>query len=307
MSEPIETNITPDRLMQMAWGFVPPLAIEAAIGNRIFEVLDAGEKTLAQVSAKTGASVRGLAALMNLLVGLNLLSKAGDSYSLTPESSTFLVSSKPSFQGGVFRHISSQLLPKFLSLTDIVRQGIPSADVSSAGQGQEFFSQFVEDIFPMSFRAASVLAQALSLDKKQGAVSVLDIAAGSGVWGIALALSSPHVHVTAVDWPGVLPVTEKMAARFGLQDRLTVIAGDILQADYGANHSVATLGHILHSEGEERSRALLKKTFQALAPGGTIAIAEFLVNADRTGPASGVIFAVNMLVNSQARRHFCLL
>jgi len=33
---------------------------------------------------------------------------------------------------------------------------------------------------------------------------VLDLAAGSGVWGIALAQKSPLVTVTAVDWPGVL-------------------------------------------------------------------------------------------------------
>jgi hypothetical protein len=43
----------------------------------------------------------------------------------------------------------------------------------------------------------------------------------------------------------------------------------------------------------------LKKTFAALAPGATIAIAEFLVNADRTGPVNGLIFAVNMLVNTE--------
>jgi hypothetical protein len=43
----------------------------------------------------------------------------------------------------------------------------------------------------------------------------------------------------------------------------------------------------------------LKKTFDALTPGGTIAIAEFVVNADRRGPAPCLIFAVNMLVNTQ--------
>ena len=35
-----------------------------------------------------------------------------------------------------------------------------------------------------------------------------------------------------------------------------------------------------------------------MASGGTIAIAEFLVNTDRTGPVNGLFFAVNMLVNT---------
>jgi ubiquinone/menaquinone biosynthesis C-methylase UbiE len=130
-------------------------------------------------------------------------------------------------------------------------------------------------------------------------VRVLDLAAGSGVWGIALAQSSPNVHVTAVDWPDVIAVTRKVAARFGMEDRFSFIAGDLLEADFGADHNVATLGHILHSEGPDRSRALVQKTFRALSSGGTIAIAEFLVNADRTGPVNGLFFAVNMLVNTE--------
>ncbi len=40
------------------------------------------------------------------------------------------------------------------------------------------------------------------------------------------------------------------------------------------------------------------EVFQSLAPGGTIAIAEFLVDEDRTGPLNGLFFAVNMLVNT---------
>jgi len=43
---------------------------------------------------------------------------------------------------------------------------------------------------------------------------------------------------------------------------------------------------------------LLRKTFRALAPGATIAVAEFLVNADRTGPLNGLFFALNVLVNT---------
>jgi hypothetical protein len=54
----------------------------------------------------------------------------------------------------------------------------------------------------------------------------------------------------------------------------------------------------VHSEGEERSRLLLKKAFDARAAGGTIAIAEILVDDDRTAPLPALIFAVKMLVNS---------
>src|SRR5437899_7015586 len=73
----------------------------------------------------------------------------------------------------------------------------------------------------------------------------------------------------------------------------------MLKDELGGGYDVATLGHILHSEGEERSRRLLKKTFGALKSGGTIAIAEWLVNDDRTEPTHSLMFAVQMLVNTE--------
>jgi ubiquinone/menaquinone biosynthesis C-methylase UbiE len=147
---------------------------------------------------------------------------------------------------------------------------------------------------------AQELAAHLKLSEATAPVRVLDLAAGSGVWGIALAQSSTQVSVTAVDWPGVIHITRANAERFGLATRFAFHEGDLQQADFGSGHNVATLGHILHSEGVERSKALLKKTYAALATGGTIAIAEFLVNAERTGPMNGLVFAVNMLVNTDS-------
>lgn len=295
-----ETPLTPERLMQFAWGYSVPLIIEAAIEHHVFDALDGSPRTVEEISRKSGASVRGLRAVMNALVSFQFLAKDSQQrYSLTPESAAFLVSGRPGFQGGIFRHISDQLLPKWMQLRQIVATGRPATAVNQEGDGSEFFQKFVEDIFPMSYPAATALGESLKLAQSSAPIRVLDLASGSGVWGIALAQQSPRVTVTAVDWPGVLPATRRITARFGVADRFQMVPGDLLAADFGKGHNIATLGHILHSEGERRSRELLKKTFAALAPGGTIAIAEFIANDDRTGPPNAMIFAVNMLVNTE--------
>lgn len=291
---------TPERIMQLAWGYAPPLVIQAALEHGLFDALDGSPKTAGQLARRARVSARGVTAIVNALVGLRLLARKGDRYLLTPESATFLVSNKPSFFGPFFHHTTRDLIPKWLRISDVVRTGKPAMAVNAESDGTRFFAEFVEALFPLNYAAARSLGEHLRIAGAKAPVKVLDLAAGSGVWGIALAQQSQHVRLTAVDWPDVLKVAERVARRHGLGNRMTAIPGDLLKVNFGAGHDVATLGHILHSEGRDRSRRLLKKTFDALSPGGTIAIAEFIVEHDRSGPPMGLLFAVNMLVNSHA-------
>jgi hypothetical protein len=104
----------------------------------------------------------------------------------------------------------------------------------------------------------------------------------------------------------VLPTTRRVAEKHGAGRQFRYVEGDLNTVSFGTGYHVATLGHILHSEGEARSRELLKRIHAALAPGGTIAIAEFVPADDRTGPPQALIFAVNMLVNTDQGDTFTL-
>jgi len=300
MKKPRNKQVTPERLMQLGFAYAPPLIVGAAVENKVFDSLEDGAKTVEQISRETGASQRGLRSIMNALIGLNLLKKDRQGkYALTPESEAFLLSNKPGTLAGFFAMIRTHILPDWLGLSDAVKTGAPPVALNQQAQGPEFFSVLVENIIPMSYPAAMKLGQSLGLSKSRKPVRVLDIAAGSGIWGIALAQQSPQVRVTAQDWAEMIPNTKRITQKFGVADRFSYVEGDVLEADFGSGYDVATLGHILHTEGEERSRKLLKKVFRALNPGGTIAIAEWLVKDDRTGPPNGLIFAVNMFVHSE--------
>jgi 2-polyprenyl-3-methyl-5-hydroxy-6-metoxy-1,4-benzoquinol methylase len=299
MPVPSTAELTPERILQFTFGFAPPLIIETAIRHGIFNTLDRKSQTIDELCAETRASRRGLRAMLNALVGLELLTKDADErYGLTPESSKFLVSGKPTFHGAFFLLTSGPMLTEWGKLQQIVRGGRPEKRINQEQDGVQFFSQFVEDLFPIHYAAAQRLSEALNVSNAAAPMSVLDVAAGSGVWSVALAQQSPHVRVTAVDWPGVIPITQKVTAHAGVADQYRFVKGDLLEVDFGSGHAIVIAGHILHSEGEARSRLLLKKAFDSLAAGGTMAIAEILVDTDRRAPLPALIFAVNMLVNS---------
>jgi 3-hydroxy-5-methyl-1-naphthoate 3-O-methyltransferase len=291
--------LSPERLMQFTFGFAPPLMIETALRYGVFDILDKGAKSLDDLCVETGTSPRGLRMVLDALVGLDVLSKDDTGhYALTEESATFLVTGKPTYHGAFFLLTKEPMLSSWSKLDEVVKSGRPAQHINREQEGSSFFLKFVEDIFPIHYAGAQALATALGVQSTSVPISVLDLAAGSGVWSVAIAQQSPQIRVTAVDWPGVIPVTKKVTAHYGLADRYKFVAGDLHDANFGQGHTIATLGHILHSEGESRSRRLLRKTFEALAPGGTIAIAEILVDAKRRAAVPALIFAVNMLVNS---------
>jgi 3-hydroxy-5-methyl-1-naphthoate 3-O-methyltransferase len=298
MTTPQTPTVSPERILRTQWDYAPPLILAAAVRLKIFDHLAEGPRSVAEVTERAGASERGVRSLLNGLAGLRFLAKEpGERYRLTPESEAFLVSSKPGYLGGMFGH-ARDLIRQWLDLADVVRTGKPLGSLTEEGGGASFFSELVVSLYPMNLPMTQALGRILGVAERREPMQILDIAAGSGVWGIGVGQQSPQATVTAVDWPQVLEVTHRFAAEAGMADRFSYIDGDAAEVDFGGGFQLAILGHILHSEGERRSRALLRKTFAALAPGGTIAIAEFLVDADRSEPPMGVIFGLNMLLHT---------
>src|SRR5438270_13657568 len=145
-----------------------------------------------------------------------------------------------------------RMMEHWMKLYEIVRTGRPAEARNQEGPGTEFFSELVENIIPMSYGSAQALAEHLKLADATNQVRVLDLASGSGIWGIALAQKSPRVQVTAVDWVGMIPTTKRITQQFGVAARFNYIAGDLLEANFGSGRDIAILGHSLASAGGDR-------------------------------------------------------
>src|SRR5438477_10103132 len=181
-----EPKVTPERLMQFGFAYAPPLIISAAVANKVFDTLARGAKNIEEVSRQTGASPRGLRAIMNALVGFELLKKNGDKYSLTPESEAFLVSNKPGTLAGFFPMNMKRLIPLWLKLDDIVRTGRPAEARNEEHPGTEFFTELVENIIPMSYVCAQSLADDLKLGEARQPKRVHSVVTGCGMLGLGM-------------------------------------------------------------------------------------------------------------------------
>ena len=52
--------------------------------------------------------------------------------------------------------------------------------------------------------------------------------------------------------------------------------------------------------GRTSALDVLLRVFEALAPGGRVVIQDHLMGPDKTAPRAGALFAINMLVNTEA-------
>jgi len=283
--------------MEMHFSFAPSYILTAAVQLDVFSQIAAGKNTAAEVAQAAGATERGIRMLLDALTSLQLLAKNNGRYELTPLSGEYLVRGRPDYGGSIFE--SAAVLQAWAQLADVIRKGKPTQGAGKQEAAEEFFPALVRSLHVMHKPQAKRLAEALGAGGAYRGLTVVDVACGSGVWGLAIAEADPQARITAQDYPGMLPITREYAEKQGVAARYHYLPGDLNEVDFGeGKFDLALLGHIVHSEGEQSSRGLFQRLHRALKPGGRIAILDMIPNDERTGPPFPLIFALNMLVQT---------
>ena len=285
------TKPGPETLLQMQFAMSATKVLQTSTQYALFTHLANGASTTAQVAKAAQITERGARMLLDALCAFGLATKRQGGYALTPLSSGYLVKGKDSYMGS---SRTTRCGTAGRKLNRVVKTGEPVASRRVQDGAEDFFPNLVRSLHVLNREPAKRTAQVL-----KGVKTVLNVACGSGVWGIACAEADKDVRVTANDFPGLLDVTKEFVKKHGVADRFEYLPGDLKTADYGKDRfDAAILGNIVHSEGEKSSRALFRKLHAALRPGGKCVIVDMVPNDERTGPPFPVLFAINMLLHT---------
>jgi ubiquinone/menaquinone biosynthesis C-methylase UbiE len=129
---------------------------------------------------------------------------------------------------------------------------------------------------------------------------VLDVAAGHGLYGIAVAQRAPKAVIVAQDWPKVLAVAEDNARELGVSERYRLLPGSAFAVDFGTGFDLALVTNFLHHFDEATCTGFLRKLHAAMTPAGRLVVLEFVPNEDRVTPARAAAFSLNMLLQTRA-------
>ncbi|HYO80012.1 MAG TPA: class I SAM-dependent methyltransferase [Bryobacteraceae bacterium] len=269
-------------------------ALASAIELDLFTAVAAGHRTAEDIANATGASLRGVRVLCDYLAINGFLIKSDRQYALAPETGMFLDRNSPAYFGGAVQFmLDPRLTEPYRNLTEVVRSGRTTMpDEGTVSPEHPLWVVFARQMAPMIHPTAHELADKLD---GRGPMRVLDLAAGHGLFGIAIAARNPEATVTALDWGGVLEVANENAARFGVSDRHSRIAGDAFTTDFGGPYDLVLVTNFFHHFDQAACEQLMRKVLSCLAPGGRCITLDFVPNEDRISPAIAASFALMML------------
>jgi 2-polyprenyl-3-methyl-5-hydroxy-6-metoxy-1,4-benzoquinol methylase len=292
-------NPSPVLFFETVNAFQRTEALRAAIELDLFTVIASGRRTAAEIATASRASPRGVRILADYLTILGFLRKHDDRYELAPDAEVFLDRRSPAYLGGALEFLlTDELRECFRRLPDAVRRGGTAvSDEGTVSHDNPIWVAFARAMAPLMQMPARLLAELVGGDTEQP-LRVLDVAAGHGLFGIAVAQRYPQARVTALDWPNVLAVAAENARAAGLAARHELLPGSAFDIDWGGPYDVVLLTNFLHHFDAPTCVRLASKAHAALAPGGRTLTLEFIPEPDRVTPPATATFALTMLATT---------
>jgi SAM-dependent methyltransferase len=284
-----------DDLSAAIRGYQVSRVLLTAIELDLFSAVHGGAPAAA-VARRCGTDPKATTLILNALVALGYLERRGESYENTAVTSRYLTADAADDARAALRHNLS-LWETWSGLTDVVRSGRPAPRREMAEREDDWTVPFIAAMHRNAAVRAPLVVEAL------GAGSVrrmLDVGGGSGAYAIAFAQANPGLEAVVLDLASVLPITETHVADAGLAGRVMTRAGDLRSDTFGSGFDLVFMSSICHMLGPDGNRDLLARAAGALGPGGRVAVQDFILEADRTAPRQAVLFAINMLVGTEA-------
>jgi SAM-dependent methyltransferase len=277
-----QQRLTTEQYMALQEAIAISSALSAADHLGILARLVAGPADSITLARDCTISERGARLLLSALCSLGLIEEGSDgSYrSVAPDLAQLATMSTP------WGH-----------LAEAIREDRPTMAGDTPGGAGALYPEVVSYLGTLFAPAAEHAADRLVAQGLRD--RVLDLGAGAAPWSLALAARNPDIRVTAVDLPAVLAVTRQVVATSGYDLQFDYLSGDLFTIDLGRSaYDLAIAGNICHLFDEAANRRLLGRLFDALHPGGTLAILDALPNERLDGPRPVVLYALGLLLRT---------
>ena len=289
----MKSDLTAENIQHIARGFSKSRVLLTAVELDIFTLLAETPLSAVEVAKKLRSNLRATTIFLDALTAMDLLVKEKGIYRTDPELIPLLTEGYDKSILPSLMH-TAHLWKTWSQLTETVLGYDPA--LKPGASSEDWTKAFIGAMHVRALRDAPELVEAIDPGTAQ---NLIDVGGGSGSYTIGFLKTIPGMRATIFDLPEVIPMALERITEEGLLDRVTLVPGDFNEDDLPGGHDLALLSAIIHQNSHGQNVALYKNVFSALDPGGRVIVRDYAMNSDRTRPASGAMFAINMLVNTQ--------
>jgi demethylspheroidene O-methyltransferase len=288
-------------LFDLCAGFVYSQILFSCVQLRLFDLLDARPRTLAEVAAHAAMPIESADRLLRAAAALRLVERRSDGrYGLGDLGAALL--GNPGIPAMVRHHEAL-----YRDLADPV--GLLRAPGGSTELGR--YWPYAGSDTPAAASEADIAAYSALMSASQGFVAdeildayplqrhrrLIDVGGGEGTFLRSAAGRAPQLELMLFDLPAVCARAERRFAAAGLGARAAVHGGDFLRDPLPAGADIATLVRVIHDHDDEAVLRLMRSIHASLPPGGVILVAEPMSGApgaERVGDAYFTFYLMAM-------------
>lgn len=297
--EDFTKELKTQRLTEMANAFKNAGTLLAAIESGIFTAISEGAEDLAHIAEKTDLPEETVDRLLTVCKALELVRETDGRYENFSDVERYLVRSSRTYYGDYLLYDTRAVYDIWKDLARQFRiSGEPAPRkpygmVASAEEARKFTVSGYNSSISLAHKFAKTFD--FSAYRKW-----LDFAGGSGCYSIAACERYPHLTSLVQDQPNVIPITKEFIAKHKLEDRIQAKEGNFLEpADYPKGFDLISFITPLQSYLPEEEIKIFTYSYEALEPGGTILIIDFMLNEGKTGPLDPALMNLQMIINGQ--------
>jgi (2Fe-2S) ferredoxin/predicted O-methyltransferase YrrM len=288
-------GMLPDDMEERIRAFQESRVILTALELDLFTATAEGASAAA-AAARMGTDVRATEMLLNALTAMGLLVKQEGVFRGTPLARRYFTATSPDNARPALLH-TAHLWSRWSHLTESIRTGTAVEHQEIAARSEDWTEAFIAAMHRNATARAPQVVRAVGAE---GIRKMLDVGGGSGAYSIAFAKANPALTADILDLAPVVPIAQGHIRKAGVADRVNARVGDLCTDRLGDNYDLVFVSAICHMLSPEENCDLLRRSYAALAPGGRIAIQDFILEPDKTAPKWGALFALNMLVGTSA-------
>jgi demethylspheroidene O-methyltransferase len=275
-------------LFDLTAGFVYSQILAACVELGVFEALRDGPRDAASLGAAVGLPAEAAERLLRGAAALRLTarSRAG-AYGLGPLGAALL--GNPGVAGLIGHH--TRLYRDLADPVAMLRQrggGALAAYWPYAGGAASGPADVAAYSALMAASNGMIADQVLTAYDVRAHRCLLDVGGGEGAFLCQAASRAPDLRLMLFDLPAVASRAESRLAAAGLSARARVVGGDFFAESLPEGADLITLLRVVHDHDDEAASRLLQAARRALAPGGTLLLAEPMAGtagAERMGDA----------------------